>query len=63
MSTNFESIRNSAVGGPSGGEHLYMFTGENILNLSTGKTQPAQPLLNMLLGYDRFVVIRPSIGM
>lgn len=52
-----------AVGGPSGGENLYMYTGENILNLSTGKTQPAQPLLNMLLGYDRFVVIRPSIGM
>ena len=52
-----------AVGGPNGEENLYMFTGEKILNLSTGKTQPAQPLLNMLLGYDRFVVIRPSIGM
>ncbi len=53
-----------AVGGPNnGGEHLYLFTGEKLLNLNTGKTQPAQPLLNMLLGYDRFVVIRPSIGM
>lgn len=52
-----------AVGGPNGGENLYMYTGEKMLNLSTGKTQPAQPLLNMLLAYDRFVVIRPSVGM
>lgn len=56
-----------AVGGPNTPgnptEGLYMFTGERVLNLNTGKTQPAQPLLNMLLGYDRFVVIRPSIGM
>lgn len=56
-----------AVGGPNTPgnptEGLYLFTGERLLNLNTGKTQPAQPLLNMLLGYDRFVVIRPSIGM
>ena len=56
-----------AVGGPNtpgnSTQGLYMFTGERVLNLNTGKTQPAQPLLNMLLGYDRFVVIRPSIGM
>lgn len=56
-----------AVGGPNtpgnSVQSLYLFTGERMLNLNTGKTQPAQPLLNMLLGYDRFVVIRPSIGM
>ena len=56
-----------AVGGPitldTPVQKLYLFTGERMLNLHTGKTQPAQPLLNMLLGYDRFVVIRPSIGM
>jgi len=52
-----------AVGGPNGGgEHLFLYTGDSLLNLNTGKTQSAQPLLNMLLGYDRFVVIRPSIG-
>lgn len=56
-----------AVGGPNtpgnSVQSLYLFTGERMLNLNTGKTQPAKPLLNMLLGYDRFVVIRPSIGM
>lgn len=56
-----------AVGGPNtpgnSVQSLYLFTGERMLNLNTGKTQPARPLLNMLLGYDRFVVIRPSIGM
>ena len=56
-----------AIGGPNtpgnSTQSLYLFTGERMLNLNTGKTQPARPLLNMLLGYDRFVVIRPSIGM
>lgn len=56
-----------AEGGPNApgtfAENLYLFTGERILNLNTGKTQPAQPLLNMLLGYDLFVVLRPSVGM
>jgi len=56
-----------AVGGPesvsSTGESLYLFLGDKCLNLVTGKLQDSQPLLNMLLGYDRFVIIRPSIGM
>ena len=53
-----------AVGGPnSGGEHLYLFTGEKLLNLNTGKTQTTQAFLNTLLGYNRFAIIRPSIGM
>lgn len=55
-----------AVGGPNATattENLYMFIGKKCLNLFTGKTVPSQSLLNSLLGYERFVVIRPSIGM
>ena len=56
-----------AVGGPASvsgnGENLFLFTGEKLLNLNTGKAQNAPPLLRSLLGYDRFAVIRPSVGM
>lgn len=56
-----------AVGGPesagSNGENLFLFTGDKLLNLNTGTLSNPQPLLTSLLGYDRFAVIRPSVGM
>jgi len=41
---------------------LYMVLGDQVLNLNTGKTQSCQSVLNMLLGYARFAILRPSIG-
>ena len=56
-----------AVGGPetqSGtGENLFLFMGDKCLNLLTGKAVSSQPLLNTLIAYNRFAIIRPSVGM
>ena len=56
-----------AVGGPDSaagnGQHLFLYTDGELLVLNTGYTHNANLLLNTLLGYDRFVVIRPSMGM
>lgn len=41
---------------------LYLVLGDRVLNLHTGKTQSCQSVLNMLLGYARFAILRPSIG-
>lgn len=41
---------------------LYLFLGERVLDLNTGKTQSSQSVLNMLLGYARFAILRPSVG-
>lgn len=56
-----------AVGGPDSqdgtAENLFLFTGSKLLDLYTGKTTDTQNLLNMLSGYRRFAIIRPSMGM
>ncbi len=43
---------------------MYLYTGEQMVNLLSGKEmeyKPAQDCLNQVLSYNRFVVLRPSL--
>lgn len=49
--------------GETANQELYLVLGDTLLNLMTGEIVQTQPLLDRLLGYNRFAILRPSMVM
>lgn len=46
--------------GETANQELYLVLGDTLLDLMTGETLATQPLLDRLLGYKQFAILRPS---
>ncbi len=44
-------------------ERLYLILGDTALNLTNGNTESTEVLLNKIIAYNRFVILRPSMVM
>lgn len=48
--------------GETANQELYLVLDDTLLDLMTGENLESQPLLDKLLGYNRFAILRPSGG-
>ena len=59
---DFETATENAVNTENNNQELYLVLGETALDLMSGQMQGTQLILDKLLGYNRFAILRPSMA-